>query len=201
MVPRSAFGYLRASASGNCTPFNPTFRSRSCKRRTRARCRVSGPVTAAARIVTRSFLPLPCRRIISFRVKSISLTRSRKHSIERSPEPYKTIATIHETPSRVASSASTSCCVSTVGSRCGRLARMTSSSHPGSIARKSLQPAGLDGSWSWVEQPCQRGAGISNALWRRRMYPVCIERCVACLIVWWPYALSGGISGRTTPGR
>ena len=44
-------------------------------------------LTAAASIVTRSLSPLPSRTRISFLVKSMSFTRNRKHSINRSPEP------------------------------------------------------------------------------------------------------------------
>jgi len=45
---------------------------------------------------------------------------------------------IHTTPSRTASSAWTSCRLSTTGKRRGRFARTTSSSHPGSRANTSL---------------------------------------------------------------
>lgn len=43
---------------------------------------------ASASGVRRSFPPLPCRTTISRRSKSMSLTRSRRHSSSRSPLPY-----------------------------------------------------------------------------------------------------------------
>ena len=56
-------------------------------RRTRSKCVRRVSQTAAGSIVTLSLFPLPSRTRISFLVKSMSLTRSRKHSISRSPDP------------------------------------------------------------------------------------------------------------------
>lgn len=63
------------------------------------------------------------------RAKSTSLTRSRRHSINRMPVPYSRLAISQVRPSIIESSRRTSSIDSTVGSRRGRLARSTEAIH------------------------------------------------------------------------
>jgi hypothetical protein len=62
----------------------------------------------ARAITTRPLAPLPSRASASCLVQSMSLMRSREHSISRGPELYSSIAMIHGIPSSTANSAATS---------------------------------------------------------------------------------------------
>ena len=74
-----------------------------------------------ASMVTRSFDPLPSRRMISRRSGFKSLTRSRTPSMMRMPDPYRSSAISRCVPVSARSSETTSRVVRTTGSREGGL--------------------------------------------------------------------------------
>jgi len=67
----------------------------------------------------------------------MSLTRSRKHSIRRSPLPYSNAATNRLVPDSCANTSRTSARVNTTGNFLGRLARTMPPTHPGGAPNTS----------------------------------------------------------------
>src|SRR5436305_1660115 len=113
-------------------------------------------------MVRRSLSPLPDRTVISLRAKSMSLTRSRRHSRIRSPLPYNSRPTRPFTPSRWASTRRTSSGVSTTGSRAGRAARMIANSSRGRSRTWWYRNRRPHRAWVWVDADRRRRDGLAT---------------------------------------